>query len=489
MKFKKTFKLWFKIFVEYCDNCSLAGFCYIADKKYHYTERLFWLGCVLLSWTGSYFLVKSYMDNFHRNAVSLVVENVHVREISTFPSVAICEIGYAKQVYESLENIIEGLKTDGDMEYNYDVEDFMLRIIFHNLYNYGSIMSYCAPYKECTDCVKCPETGYEKFAAKVRANCTQLFVACVWNGRPFDCCRYFKPLQTSMGTCYLMNSIQLGKREGKDWFSMEVGRGTHSTGELMLNVTRASSSYIMNEEDIPHMLLTTLQFTQIPEGYSDTIFFTMQNVINDPLVRTVDPEVRRCVFPDEETDTLYPKYSYSVCVTECLKQAQISACNCCHHNMILNEKDKCPICGYEGLFCLDHKDLMFPQTTIMQPWRTNGLVCQCLPSCTEHEIQIIGKQSVVEDRLDRSVQFKLLTLPTQRYRRQIVRENLDIVVSVGGILGLFMGASILSLVEIIYFFTIRLMSTCMDKNIHDDDDDDDNEDDNDEEDDDDEEYG
>jgi hypothetical protein len=34
-------------------------------------------------------------------------------------------------------------------------------------------------------------------------------------------------------------------------------------------------------------------------------------------------------------------------------------------------------------------------------------------------------------------------------------------VSVGGILGLFMGASILSLVEIIYFFTIR---TCQQSN-------------------------
>lgn len=102
---------------------------------------------------------------------------------------------------------------------------------------------------------------------------------------------------------------------------------------------------------------------------------------------------------------------------------------------------------------------MFPQTTIMQPWRTNGLVCQCLPSCTEHEIRVIGKQSEIEDRKGRSVLFKLIALPSQRYRRQIVRENLDVVVSIGGILGLFMGASILSLVELIYFFTVRFIST------------------------------
>lgn len=86
------------------------------------------------------------------------------------------------------------------------------------------------------------------------------------------------------------------------------------------------------------MLLTTLQFTQIPEGYSETVFLTVQNIVNDPLVQTVDTEVRRCIFPDEQSEFNYPKYSYSVCVTECLKNAQIKMCNCCHHNFITGGK-------------------------------------------------------------------------------------------------------------------------------------------------------
>ncbi|EDS33542.1 pickpocket 13 [Culex quinquefasciatus] len=391
------------------------------------------------------------------NAVSLVIENVHARDVTHFPSVGICEMGYAKEYYASLESQINDMRTSEEMEYNYDVEDFMLRIIFHNLYNYGSIMSYCAPYKDCTDCVKCPTAGYNKFAWKVRASCEELFEECRWNGKVFDCCRYFKPIQTTMGSCYLINSVQLVKKGGYNWLSMEVGRGVAS-GELLLNVSKATSAYILNEEDVPHMLLTTLQFTQIPEGYSETVFLTVQNIVNDPLVQTVDTEVRRCIFPDEQSEFNYPKYSYSVCVTECLKNAQIKMCNCCHHNFITGDNDKSPICMYEGLACLDQKDVMFPQTTIMQPWRTNGLVCQCLPSCTEHEIRVIGKQSEIEERNSRSVMFKMLALPTQRYRRQIVREKLDIVVSVGGILGLFMGASILSLVELVYFFTVRFVS-------------------------------
>lgn len=52
-----------------------------------------------------------------------------------------------------------------------------------------------------------------------------------------------------------------------------------------------------------------------------------------------------------------------------------------------------------------------------------------------------------------------MDLPTHRYRRQRNKDEVDIVVAVGGIVGLFLGASILSVVEFVYFFSIRLMGT------------------------------
>ena len=98
--------------------------------------------------------------------------------------------------------------------------------------------------------------------------------------------------------------------------------------------------YILNEEDIPHMLLTTLQFQQIPEGYDGSITLTIQNTENDENVRNIAQQYRRCVFPDEGKDegygSLYARYSYSTCVTDCLKDAQIKACGCTHYNMVLD---------------------------------------------------------------------------------------------------------------------------------------------------------
>lgn len=93
---------------------------------------------------------------------------------------------------------------------------------------------------------------------------------------------------------------------------------------------------ILNEEDVPHVLLTKLQFSQQLAGSIQEILFKMQTVRNDEGVEDISSYSRKCIFPDEDFDTFYNYYSYSTCVTECLKRAQIRLCNCTHFNMIYN---------------------------------------------------------------------------------------------------------------------------------------------------------
>lgn len=53
------------------------------------------------------------------------------------------------------------------------------------------------------------------------------------------------------------------------------------------------------------------------------------------------------------------------------------------------------------------------------------------------------------------VTIGLASLPTERYKRNVIRGKLDLVVSMGGTAGLFVGASLLSFVEIFYYFIVR----------------------------------
>jgi amiloride-sensitive sodium channel len=211
------------------------------------------------------------------------VVSLRPTDLVSFPSAGVCEMGYTKEEYGELIIAIKDSMnpkwTDEQKEenYNYDVEDFLMRVIFHNLYNYGSMSSYCTPYVDCKDdCVKCPMKGYQAFADRVRANCSRLFVHCEWNDKPFPCCQYFLPVRTTLGTCFLINSLQAtDKNHPTNWLKdMNVGMRI-GNGHLNITVTKSSALYVLNEEDIPHMLLTTLQFPQIPDGYDGQLLVRM----------------------------------------------------------------------------------------------------------------------------------------------------------------------------------------------------------------------
>lgn len=57
--------------------------------------------------------------------------------------------------------------------------------------------------------------------------------------------------------------------------------------------------------------------------------------------------------------------------------------------------------------------------------------------------------------LSSTIEIEIVNKPTIRLIRNVTFTRLDFVVSIGGIIGLFFGASILSLAEIIYIWTIR----------------------------------
>lgn len=90
------FRRFRSIFKEYCLNCSLAGVCYIADSRYHVSERLFWVVCVILSWFGSYNLITNFMESYYKNSVSIGVVSLLPTDTVNFPSIGLCEMGYTK---------------------------------------------------------------------------------------------------------------------------------------------------------------------------------------------------------------------------------------------------------------------------------------------------------------------------------------------------------------------------------------------------------
>jgi acid-sensing ion channel, other len=206
---------------------------------------------------------------------------------------------------------------------------------------------------------------------------------------------------------------------------------------------------------------------------------TTKYVENDPEARDVSVVQRNCRFPEENYVEVHKYYSFSACSVQCRKDEQVRLCDCNSH--VMPNTDPRKHCDINGLVCLNehYEDLSIVIAAWSKARRRKGIVCDCMPSCNEVDILMIHetRDNIYSGALEpfSIIEVSLANLPTERYKRNVVRGKLDLVgkthemldcfnfnnelfvhtVSIGGSTGLFVGASLLSFVEIIYYFTIR----------------------------------
>ncbi|XP_026327649.1 sodium channel protein Nach-like [Hyposmocoma kahamanoa] len=431
---------------DYCSNCSFAGVHFIADDTKHWSERLLWLALVTLSWYGSGILIIAAWDAFVQSPISFGVETTYTDWETKMPSVAICETSNDEKIY----NVSDTIWTPDHL---LDLEDALKDIAYFRGVTY-TLVELC--HLTNNPDPQCPMSNFSYYANLIRSDCHHILKNCSYNDKAFDCCEYFLPLDTDMGKCYAINSIQTMKQNP---YPM-IGSMKNQRCVIRFEVLIPSSMYTLGDDEVP--TITSLQSSsmKIQIGYSHRRQVAVRNIENDPLVVQTTPKQRACNFHNENEDGLYPHHSYSACTVLCRKRAQLSLCQCNDHFMLgTTEEERCNI---SGLSCL-HKYASH-LTTLKPRWATRpGLTCNCIPSCTETEITVV-KDVVIPNKSNRkktSVEMILAYLPTERFKRNVIRSRLDLVVSVGGTAGLFVGASLLSFVELLFYFTIRYGSNIL----------------------------
>lgn len=107
---------------EYCLNSTISGLNYIVDSRYHYTERGFWMACLLFSAFGSYHFIMDTIGTFEEDNVSVVVESLQSIDRTPFPSLAVCEMGFIKEEYTYLEDYTDkyALRDTQSLTYQYN---------------------------------------------------------------------------------------------------------------------------------------------------------------------------------------------------------------------------------------------------------------------------------------------------------------------------------------------------------------------------------
>ncbi|XP_037910008.1 pickpocket protein 19-like [Hermetia illucens] len=168
---------------------------------------------------------------------------------------------------------------------------------------------------------------------------------------------------------------------------------------------------------------------------------------------------------DEATDSKYLKlpgfeYSRSNCLSACRQNYLVDRCNCTLEAFFpIGNYTPCKASDFK---CLVKNNHFFNLETFKIDGDTanknqSGMVCFCPPDCESLVYQAETpewpySERMKQERIYLNFHYKYSTLT--KYRTEVVFGWLDLVVAFGGIAGLFIGASILSGVELIYYFTI-----------------------------------
>lgn len=201
--------------------------------------------------------------------------------------------------------------------------------------------------------------------------------------------------------------------------------------------------YVHSPEEEPFHLSTV---AQKPVKQSIRLFYGIEEIINAEDVNTIPPAKRGCRFLDEPISSNLQNYSFSNCINELLAIEEMKMCNCTTDARLLSQSRTCTLSDKD---CLLNNKIT---DTIRE--RQSNDPSTCLPTCVEMQINDIGKDLKSIDH-DIRVGIEILQLPYIRYRRRLSASIMDLVVCVGGIAGLFFGASVINIAESLYIWIIR----------------------------------
>ncbi|XP_068618051.1 pickpocket protein 28-like [Battus philenor] len=199
------------------------------------------------------------------------------------------------------------------------------------------------------------------------------------------------------------------------------------------------------------------------------------------------PSIRQCYLPRERYLRYFKVYTQANCEIECLTNFTYARCGCVHFGM---PHGPCmSVCNAGSVACMKkaqidlltvniqvqlEKELVEEET--VEEARKVVSRCKCLPACTSLEYEVETSQAeynwrdlftaynipnddeMLDQKFTRVVIFFKEALVTTSLRSKLY-DLTDLLATCGGLLGLFLGFSVLSLAEILYFLTLRICCT------------------------------
>ncbi|XP_060658058.1 acid-sensing ion channel 4 [Drosophila nasuta] len=434
---------------EFCKESSVHGMPYLARRDLHWTERIFWLLTIV---AATYYAISSCFlqwKRFRDNPLVYEYEYIYMLRNFSLPGITICTL------FPRLTNADKLIYDTWNVNPNEDIAkgDYyrsFLVTLTNVQYNNMQILE---PYeKDPTltdiDIVKLLLELHKEISPPVNKsnepqplvpNLTEMGL-CQTNsrltryGNPYGKLKDMKVIPVRNGSFFSPTQIQL-----KPYYNYTVVQlFMHDVNEMMLPQDRRTVSV----------------YTGIKVFYS--IRVKLNTISAEDEVTHVPIAYRKCRYTNEANLKYYSVYYPSLCRMECRINRALELCKCKPFFYAAGPKNV--ICNINGMLCLQRRK-----------WLDKP--CDCLPLCKENSFIVtedLGQNSGGDDYkgegYERMIQIHV-ELPKMGMKRRVVFSTDQLIMSFGGAIGLFLGASFMTIYGLIYlvlyFIIVKCKSTAL----------------------------
>ncbi|KAH8338593.1 hypothetical protein KR059_011747 [Drosophila kikkawai] len=467
---------------DYAAESSVHGIRYLAEPKMKNFERIIWLLILVTTSIGAIVVYVDLNALYQSVRIQTTIKNTMLPIFRVpFPSIALCPRN--RMNWRILENgAAEHFLGANASEVQKDVFiRFFTVAADPHLARLAELSNFFQNETLTANLHLLDGVDLAKVYEYIQFRCQDIMHACRWRGNPVNCCEVFELQFTESGLCYVFNtaiSPASRQREKEDKFyplrTPQYGEGSGLDVFLRLN----RSLIRPGKRGVNVMIKQPQQWSDVvrhvPHEAHTRISIVPRLTVTDERTRAVGPVARRCIFPDEIHDPYYknlPGFKYWVgnCRTKCHQEHVVDLCKCSPHIFFpVTDKDNFTICKASDYKCLYDHRLTFSierhpdEKDFVDNLYKESMICDCFTSCTQLIFDRVFTTTTLDNN-DTNTEAGTMRVDIFfqsgwfiQYQTTMRFTFVELLASFGGVIGLFLGASLLSAFELAYYFSIGL---------------------------------
>ncbi|XP_053960079.1 pickpocket protein 19-like isoform X1 [Anastrepha ludens] len=329
------------------------------------------------------------------------------------------------------------------------------------------------------------ELNYVNFTSVAKFmswRCDELFTNCVWRHTPMNCCDIFIMRRSTYGFCMSFNSLEMTEEQLRQkfddkwpWRAARSGPGTGLKVRVLIN-EQLHSPYSTKQKGVMFMLMEPGVWWGYPNRVDVTgqvqVRINAQLSFYDDATRHISSRIRECVFDTERNSIdfrtlLNHVYMFENCQAECRQEYTMRFCNCSVD--IFFPPSQYPPCKLSDMPCLvrhNSRLTSFEQSDEVE-FSSSGaqnlaIVCECLLNCLSLAYLIDVRASLLPNAIQKlnnshiNMDFYFIRDSIVVFRTTVIYTWVDLLVNFGNATALFLGCSLISAVELIFYFCVYM---------------------------------